>query len=475
MARPFSHLTLHSIIDDHPDAPAIISAAEQISWRQVAAGIADKRLGLLKLGLQEGDKCAIYAPASVASVETLLAMWSMGIVAVPLNTRLPVGQIGNLLNYIECDYLITESPIAVSAWLRCHSLSDVENQTAKKSIEGYFKLNSDATIIFTSGSTGTGKACLHTVGNHFYSALGSNQNIRIEPGDAWLLSLPLYHVSGIAILFRCLLSGGAIVIPPAVSLADALRRLTPTHLSLVATQLQMLLAEHVIVEKLKMMKAILLGGSAMPAKLIERAFELGLPIHTSYGSTEMSSQITTTTPGASLQELKTGGAILQYRELMLTPDGEILVRGETLCRGYVHGAIVQSIADGDGWHHTRDLGSLDASGHVTIAGRADNMFISGGENIYPEEIERALERLAGIARALVVPIDDDKFGQRPVAFVEPQAGHAFDAIRFDELRMVLPGFKIPLRFFPWHAEKDAKPNRARLQHLAGELSRQSQS
>ncbi|MBN1561876.1 o-succinylbenzoate--CoA ligase [candidate division KSB1 bacterium] len=472
MARSLSHLTFQSIIEDHPDSPAIISATGQICWREVAARVADKRLGLQKLGLQEGDKCAIYAPATVNYIETLFAMWSVGVVAVPLNTRLPVGQIDKLLNFINCDSLILESASGLCTSLRCYQLSGIEYQTGKKSIEVYFKLDSDATIIFTSGSTGVGKACLHTFGNHWYSALGSNRNIRIGPGDAWLLSLPLYHVSGIAILFRCLSSGGAIIIPPENDLAESLRQFAPTHLSLVATQLQTLLTEKVDVERLKSLKAILLGGGAIPLQLIERAFESGLRIFTSYGSTEMSSQITTTRPAASLQELKTSGAVLKYRELM-TADGEILVRGDTLCRGYVEGTTVRSIADSDGWHHTRDLGSMDANKHVTIAGRTDNMFISGGENIYPEEIERALEKLAGVARALVVPVDDDTYGQRPVAFVNPQAGNDFASIGFAELRMVLPGYKIPLRIFPWDEEIEAKPNRARYQQRARKLLMQS--
>ena len=130
---------------------------------------------------------------------------------------------------------------------------------------------------------------------------------------------------------------------------------------------------------------------------------------------------------------------------------------------------MHSATDDDGWYHTRDIVQIDADRYITILGRRDNMFISGGENIYPEEIEKALEKLAGVAGALVVPVDDEKFGQRPVAFVRAQEGYDSDIIRFDDLRTILPGYKIPLRIFAWDEEIDAKPNRTRFRHLARKL------
>ena len=162
---------------------------------------------------------------------------------------------------------------------------------------------------------------------------------------------------------------------------------------------------------------VLLGGSAAPKSLIEEAIREAIPLYLSYGSTEMGSQIATT-PAPITSAQQNSGKLLPYRELSVAKDGELLVKGPCLFQGYLQGGIIQPQTDNDGWFHTSDIGTLSAKNEVTILGRKDNMFISGGENIHPEEIERALMMIEGIVDALVVPIPDDEYGQRPVAFIQ---------------------------------------------------------
>ncbi len=137
------------------------------------------------------------------------------------------------------------------------------------------------------------------------------------------------------------------------------------------------------------------------------------------------------------------------REVSISEEGEILVRGETLFAGYVEGEKIDRSLDIDGWFHTRDLGELDENGYLRVRGRMDNLFISGGENVQPEEIEEALCRLEGIDEAVVVPVPDEEFGARPVAFVRTEGG-VRDLSR--ELEPILPRFKIPISFHPWPEE-----------------------
>jgi O-succinylbenzoic acid--CoA ligase len=307
-----------------------------------------------------------------------------------------------------------------------------------------------STIVFTSGSAGVPKAALHTFGNHYFSASGSNANIPLEPGDRWLHSLPLYHVGGLSILFRCLLAGATVALPePGLPLGEAIAHSGATHVSLVSTQLLRLLREEGFAGT--ELKAILLGGGPMPASLVDEARARGLPIHTSYGLTEMTSQVTTTPPGASRGELRTSGRPLPHREVAVSGRGEILVRGETLFAGYVEGASVHRPLDDDGWFHTGDLGALDENGYLDVRGRKDNLFVSGGENIQPEEIEEALSGLAGVQEAVVVPVPDPEFGARPVAFVRAE-GVTDQGTLTRALEKVLPRFKIPVAFYPWPDE-----------------------
>jgi O-succinylbenzoic acid--CoA ligase len=155
--------------------------------------------------------------------------------------------------------------------------------------------------------------------------------------------------------------------------------------------------------------------------------------NTTYGLTEMASQVTTTSPAATLQELYTAGRVLPHREVSISESGRILVQGETLFAGYVGGEGVDRPLDAGGWFHTGDLGELDEAGYLSVRGRVDNMFVSGGENVQPEEVEEALCRLEGVEEAVVVPVEDEEFGARPVAFVRVAGGLKVDRTAFGEL------------------------------------------
>jgi len=325
-------------------------------------------------------------------------------------------------------------------------------------------LEQPATLIFTSGSSGEPKEALHSYGNHYWNAVASNRNIPVYPGDRWLLSLPLYHVAGIGIVFRCLVGGAAVAIPePGQPLGHAIRQLGATHVSLVATQLHRLLDDKDGIAALAGLKAILLGGSAIPENLIRRACALGLPIHTSYGLTEMASQVTTTRTGDPLDALLTSGRPLADDTVAISEDGEILVRGKTLFQGYREGGTVAPPLTPDGWFATGDVGRVDAEGCITVIGRKDNLFIVGGENVQPEAIERALCRVEHVAEAVVVPISDDEFGCLPVAFVRNEAGAMLDADGLREyLAGELPHHAVPRHFFSWPEDgpsPEAKVNR----------------
>src|SRR5918997_356866 len=172
----------------------------------------------------------------------------------------------------------------------------------------HLALDLPATIVFTSGSAGEAKAALHTFGNHYFSAVGSNANIALAPGDRWLHSLPIYHVGGLSILFRCLLAGAAIALPePDAQLGRSISQRRASHVSLVSTQLSRLLGDGDA--DLSGLEAVLMGGGPIPPSLVEEALSRGLPLHTSYGLTEMASQVTTTPPGASREELRTAGRV----------------------------------------------------------------------------------------------------------------------------------------------------------------------
>lgn len=457
-----------------PDATAL--AAPEATWSYAALDRAVDRIAdrlRHEVAPSQGGagpsaaRVALYLPRSATYLVTVWALMRAGLTACPINTRLPVGEIGAYLQRIGACALVAtgETLEAVSgrnASTASEAVCAIDMQAVEACIEdtganrpgradGAISIRADhpATIIATSGSTGTPKAALHTYGNHYYSADGSNQNIGVEPGDRWMQSLPLYHVGGLAIAFRCWLGGGAVVIPPPDQpLGRAIEACDITHVSMVATQMRRLL--HEPAGDVRSLKAVLLGGSAIPEGYLERAHAQGLPIHTSYGLTEMSSQVATTPPGASLRQLRSAGRVLPHRTVDISEDGELRVRGRTLFNGYLDEDAAPKVpTDADGWFHTGDRGYFDEEDSLHIVGRMDRMFISGGENIQPEEIEQALERFGDIEQAAVVPVPNDEYGHRPVAFVRLREGGEMPGDLGARLRRVLAGYKVPNAFHAW--------------------------
>jgi o-succinylbenzoate---CoA ligase len=420
--------------------------------------------------LEPGSRVALQLPKDERYVALVLALIRAGHVACPISDRLPPRGVAQLLGRAACSALISEDQeLLQTAGSGLHRLAPevLLREGRQRAEPADIPQERPATIIFTSGSTGAPKAAIHTFGNHYHSALGSNANIALRPGDRWLHSLPLYHVGGLSILFRCLLAVATVALPqPGTTPGESIAGLAATHVSLVSSQLSRLLRESV---DLGGLQAVLMGGGPVPPSVVDEALARGLPLHTSYGLTEMSSQVTTTWPGASLEELRTAGRVLPNREVSISEEGEILVRGETLFAGYAEGEKLDRPVDAEGWFHTRDLGEIDESGYLRVGGRMDNLFISGGENVQPEEIEEALCRLEGVDEAVVVPVPDEEFGARPVAFVRA-AGREPEELA-QELEPRLPRFKIPISFHPWpeEARRGMKADRAALRERARRL------
>ncbi len=437
-----------------PDAPALIAPERVVTYADLHWRVAATARRLAEYGLAPGERFAVYRLPDADALVAVLAALRVRAVVCPVSARLPVAAVPGLLDPLGISVIATASDGMgdEASVLRLDTSADGSDGEGPAP----WGLTDPATLVFTSGSTGVPKAALHSVGSHVASARGSVAFLGLRPGDRWLLTLPLYHVGGLAVLFRCVLAGAAVVLPDeGVPIEQAVSEHGVTHTSLVATQLLRVLRGG-RPEALGRMQAVLLGGSAVPPGLVAEAHALGLPIHTSYGLTEMASTVAATPPGASLDALSTSGVVLPDRAVRLADDGEILVRGATLFEGYVEGETVALPTGAGGWFPTGDLGAwaeTDGGRMLRVVGRKDHLFISGGENVQPEEIEAALGRINGVRRSVVVPVGDDEFGQRPLAFVDAEEWTP-EAWR-EALSAVLPRFKIPDAFHPW--PDDAPP------------------
>ena len=471
---------VHHFARNNPERIALRLDEHAISYAALDDLVNAAAVKISSFGIEAGMRVGLHLQRSAHYVAVFWALLRLQVVVVPLNTRLPKSiAIHQLLSINACVCITDQFD---SDWPRETEvlLIDLQQLIARsdaafqhRQVDKVFESASPASILFTSGSTGRAKAVLHTWGNHYYSAIGSNQNIVLKDGDTWLLSLPLYHVAGVSVLFRCFLAGAAIaILAPERSLMDALTGSAVSHVSLVATQLLRLL-EATGDTMPSSLKAVLVGGSAIPASLIERAHHAGWPVHTTYGMTEMASQITTTSSDASLGERLTSGRVLPHRKVTISVEGEICVGGDVCFAGYVEGDAVKEVLDPAGYYHTRDLGYIDEAGLLHVKGRRDNMFISGGENIHPEEIEQALERHPVIDRAVVVPVPNREFGFRPVAFIQCGKAQASSEEITTFLSTKLPRYMLPIAYYELKDEVGMKFSRKELAKSAASFSEET--
>jgi O-succinylbenzoic acid--CoA ligase len=290
--------------------------------------------------------------------------------------------------------------------------------------------------VLTSGTTRTPRPIALTYGNHLWSAVGSAFNLGVDPHDRWLCCLPLFHVSGLSIVLRSVIYGTAIVIHDGFEtdrVAASLEEDEVSVVSLVATMLDRLLEADAPLQR---PRAILVGGGPVPKESLEEAIGRGATVVQTYGLTEAASQVTTLSPGDAERKLGSAGRPLLTTHLRIV-DEEILVQGPVVAPG---------LADDDEWLHTGDMGRIDDEGFLYVQGRLDDLIVTGGENVVPDEVEAVLRSHPGVADAAVVAREDADWQQAVTAVVVRSAN---GQVSEDELRShcgeSLADFKVPKR------------------------------
>lgn len=278
-------------------------------------------------------------------------------------------------------------------------------------------------ILFTSGTAGRPLGVELSRAAFLASASASAERLGWREEDRWLCALPLAHVGGLSILTRCLIARRTIVLAErfdADAVADLIEREHVTLASLVPTMLTRLLDTGTRGRpdsRLGSLRAVLIGGAAAPEALWEEAIGRGMPVLETWGMTETCSQVATALPaGDPRAPVPLQGWQVRSR------DGHLEVRGEALFSRYLNGTGRERPVDADGWFRTGDLGRVNADSSVTVLGRADEMILSGGENVEPAEVERFLESLPGVGRAVVLGIPDPEWGESVAAALERGPG-----------------------------------------------------
>ncbi|MCZ2099123.1 MAG: o-succinylbenzoate--CoA ligase, partial [Anaerolineae bacterium] len=408
------------------------------TYRQLDARVDDWCRRLTALGVAPGDRVATLLPNGVDCVCLIHALARLGAVLVALNARLTEPEQASQIEQTAAGCVIRAADDLAQVEPAAYAAAPLD-------------LDAVQSIVFTSGTTGKPKGAQITFGNLYHSALASAERLGASPDDRWLCPLPFYHVGGLSIIFRSAIYGSSIVLPESTSTDGIIRALhnsQATIVSLVPTQLYRMLEAGF--EPPPSLRLILLGGAAATPELMQRCLDGDLPISLTYGLTEAASQVATATPEQVRAKPGSVGKPLSGTTVRIVDDegydqppgvyGEIVVSGATVMKGYL------GQPETNGTFRTGDIGYLDADGDLWIVQRRSDLIVSGGENIYPAEVEAVLRQHPVVEDACVVGVPDAEWGQRVTAMVVLREGAALseaDLIAYSRER--LAGYKQPRR------------------------------
>lgn len=439
-------------------------------YAELHARVDDLALRLATLGVRSGDRVGVLLWNGVPFAEVVHACMRLGAVLLPLNLRLTprelAWQVGDAgARVVLCD----ASTEAKAAELRAQAeelvvarVDEAARADIRPSTSTPLRDRTDPeeplAILYTSGTTGAPKGAVLTYSNFWWSAVGSALNLGVHADDRWLAPLPLFHVGGLSVLTRSAIYGTTAVLHDgfdAERVSAAIDDQGITLVSLVPTMLHRLLDARGDRPVPSSLRCVLLGGGPAPRALLDRCARLGVPVSQTYGLTECCSQVATLAPGDALKKLGSAGRPLYPNELRLaTADGaypppgeggEILVRGPIVTPGYWNRPDATERAFVDGWFRTGDYGTLDEEGYLYVLDRRDDLIVTGGENVYPAEVEGVLLAHPRVAEAAVIGVADAEWGQRVVAVVrlvdgaDPSVVAELDA----HCRSSLAAYKVP--------------------------------
>ena len=448
-----------------PDDLAVIDADTDTRWSYSGLDAAvDETAGrLANLGVDAGDQVGTLLPRTFLGVCLLHAAQRLGLTLVPLNHRLTAEELGAQIDQLDLTLVVCDidtEPAAVEAveevpiasvdepqWTAVRSFKDVE-PAAIEPVK--WEREEPQLIVFTSGSTGRPKPVVVTMGNLLSSAIASAFRLGVDPADRWLLTLSLYHVGGIAPIFRSTLYGTAVVLRAGFDpgqAADDLDRYDVTVVSLVPTMLKGMLDRRGTLSD--SLRVVLLGGAPADDALIQRCENYSVPVHPTYGMTETASQVATARPADAFDRPGTVGRPLLWTEVtVLGDDGEPVAAGET-GELVVSGPTVTPGYYGDNEDafcpyglRTGDVGYQTEDGSLFVINRIDDRITTGGETIDPGAVVTVLKAHEAVEAAAVVGVPDAQWGERVTALVVGDDGLTAAAVD-SHCRDQLADFKCP--------------------------------
>jgi fatty-acyl-CoA synthase len=456
-----------------PDKPALVQDGRATSYAELHQRTSRLALGLRQRGIARGDRVAFLGPNSVELVVAMLATARLGAVFLPVNTRLAPPELAFVLADSEARLLLWDTELAggaASAEVRALALDSIRfERDGGAGLDGLglpdgaldepVALDDLFMIQYTSGTSGRPKGVMLTHGNITWNVYNLLVDIDLGSDEVALVTAPLFHTAALnQVLFPTLLKGGTALVEARFDPARAIDLIERERVTLLFGVTSMYLAlaaePRFAAADLRSLRLALSGGAPIPESLLRTWLDRGLMIIQGYGLTECSPGVTMLRAADGVRKLGSAGTPCFFTDVrVVRPDltpagdgepGEILVSGPNVTAGYWRDPEATAQAFTGGWLHTGDLAVTDQDGYLRIVDRVKDMFISGGENVYPAEIERALYAHPAVAECAVVGVPDQTWGEVGRAFVVVRDGQRLSqAALLAHLDGRLARYKIP--------------------------------
>jgi len=413
------------------------------SYRAVASFLSES-------GIKKGDVVAVYMLNRPELLFAIFGSWLVGATVTLINTQLKSEEVCYQISDSGAKALLYEESLAERVEEAISNLGrdvvravvvDGEEKRGVKSFSEILasdlalpesQVPEDLFIIYTSGTTGSPKGAILSSWNVYREALQLQQAMVMEGSDRMIVVLPLFHVNNLMLSMSLLMKGGTLVILKRFDVGEFVEyshKYSPTFFSGVPTVYKMLIDSYNEIERsyLSSLKFGICGAAPMPTKWFEDFEKLfGITIVEGYGLTE-GTVASTANPRFGKRKVGSIGTPLQGQDVRIFGEndvelppgevGEIVIRGPNVMKGYLNREAETNETLSNGWLHSGDLGYMDDDGYFYIVDRKKDMINSGGEKVYPKEVENVLARLEGVSEAAVVGRPDEKYGEEVVAFI----------------------------------------------------------
>lgn len=462
------------------DREAIVDGQRRLTYRELNRRVNRLARSLQELGLKQGDRCAILAYNCFQYVEVIFATAKLGIILVPLNWRLSPAELAFNLSDSCTETLIFDSEFAGTGEqlkaqtslkrmivLGSKAVPDVDvyedllvsQSDDEPQADQTVGLDTAHIIMYTAGTTGRPKGAVLSQGASFWNATNLMLDMNFTPNDRNLSALPMFHIGGIGLFtLPMLYVGGTVVIQRTFDPEVTLHLLGKENITLffgvAAVFLFLIQHSDFNSEVFENVRVVMSGGAPLPVSLVQQYHEAGIVLQQGFGMSEAAPSIATLSKDLALKKAGSIGKALFYVDAKVVDDdlkevpagsvGELVIRGPNLMQGYWKRPEATEEAFAGDWFHTGDMARSDEEGDLYIVDRKKDMFISGGENVYPAEVENAIYELPQIAEAAVISVRDEKWGEvgRAVIALKEDQNLSDEAV-IEHLQGRLAKYKIP--------------------------------